>query len=421
MITHSHNTSLMLVAVVVSVVAAFTGLALIRKIGTLPDWTRKTLVSMAALVIGGGIWTMHFVAMLANEFSIPVGYDVVRTLISGLVSILVVGIALLLLHYKARTPPVMNLAALILGAGIVSMHYIGMSAMRGAVPQYSFYSIVIAMVAAAVFCLCTIRVAYGKRTKRNTVVGGLLLGLSVVVVHYTAMLDIQYLSSDGHDNGTIAMANSTLAIILVIAVFIICGSFLLVSATFLTSAERSIGTQIAQTQPDSQPTGATAPSVRSPEREGATGQAELDRADELNAIKTESTAGFSTPNSLMTGEVNTNSGETDLRIPYERNKKVSFVDYKEVGAIRADGRYTHLYTKQGIYFCPWSITEAENRLTGTPFYRAHRSYLVNIERMTSYEKRKDSGVCLFEGYDQLSKVPVSRTRVAGLMELLGLA
>jgi DNA-binding LytR/AlgR family response regulator len=111
----------------------------------------------------------------------------------------------------------------------------------------------------------------------------------------------------------------------------------------------------------------------------------------------------------------------DMRIPYERNKKILFVDSAEVATIRADGRYTQLYTRTGVCFCPWSITEGEKRLFETQFYRSHRSYLVNVQLISSFEKRKDSGVCLFDGFAQISSVPVSRTRVSGLMELLGLA
>lgn len=424
MVSQTHNFPLMLVAIVVSVVAAFTGLALTRKIGTLPDWTRKALVAMSSLVIGGGIWTMHFVAMLANEFSVPVGYDVVHTLISGLVSILVVGVALLLLHYTPRTSRVLNLAGMILGAGIVSMHYIGMSAMRGAVPGYSTHSIILALLAAALFCLCAVRVAYGKRSKEHIVGGGLLLGLSVVVVHYTAMLGIRYEPADGHDVGTIALGNSTLAIVLVVAVFMICGAFLLVSATFLTSPEQSQGVEPLSTE--------TQRLSEIPTDDGAQVNTAIEQtvtqsshdpvlSDVSNtSLQTNPEKGSEALSTTQLQQQEENNAP-DLRIPYERNKRVSFVDHKEVGAIRADGRYTHLYTQHGVYFCPWSITEAEKRLAGTSFYRSHRSYLVNIMRMTSFQKRKDSGVCLFEGYEQLSKVPVSRTRVAGLLELLGLA
>ena len=385
MVTATHSFSLILVAVAVSVVAAFTGLALTRKIALLPEGTRKALVAMSSLVIGGGIWTMHFVAMLANEFSVPVGYDVVYTLSSGLISILVVGVALLMLHYAERSSQLLNIAGLILAAGIVSMHYIGMSALRGAMPHYTKVSIAMALLVAVVSCVCAVRVAYGNRSKEHILLGGLLLGMSVVFVHFTAMLGIRYSAADNFDGGTMAVANSTLAMILVIVVFIICGAFLLVSATFLTTGDQSEFDREVAVVPQDLP---------------ETEQVVPDMA------------------------VQHGSGQdlaSELRIPYERNKKVSFVDCLDVGAIRADGRYTHLYTQRGVFFCPWSITEAEKRLSPGPFYRSHRSYLVNVSKMTAYEKRKDSGVCLFEGYEQLSKVPVSRTRVAGLLDLLGLA
>ena len=382
MVTATHNFSLMLVSVAVSVVAAFTGLALTRKIALLPESTRKALVAMSSLVIGGGIWTMHFVAMLANEFSVPVGYDVVYTLSSGLISILVVGVALLMLHYAVRSSQLLNTAGLILAVGIVSMHYLGMNAIRGATPHYTKVSIAMALLVAVVSCVCAVRVAYGNRSKEHILLGGLLLGMSVVFVHFTAMLGIRYSVIDNFDGGTMAVANSTLAMILVIVVFIICGAFLLVSATFLTTGEHSANGK-----------GVAVINRQLPETE----QVVADIPD---------------PQDHHPGE---------LRIPYERNKKVSFVDCLDVGAIRADGRYTHLYTPYGVFFCPWSITEAEKRLSAAPFYRSHRSYLVNVSKMVAYEKRKDSGICLFEGYEQLSKVPVSRTRVAGLQELIGLA
>ena len=415
MVTATHNFSLMVVSIAVSVVAAFTGLALTRKISLLPDSTRKALVAMSSLVIGGGIWTMHFVAMLANEFSVPVGYDVVYTLSSGLISVLLVGVALLVLHYAIRSSQLLNIAGLILAVGIVSMHYIGMSAIRGATPHYTKVSIVMATLVAVISCVCAVRVAYGNRSKEHILLGGLLLGMSVVFVHFTAMLGIRYSAINNFDGGTMAVANSTLAMILVIVVFIICGAFLLVSATFLTTGEQSAnGDGVAALNRDLLETEQVVADM--PDHYGAVH--ELAPAQHLQ----ENPGGEAAYHQPETGNTSDQQDHrpSELRIPYERNKKVSFVDCLDVGAIRADGRYTHLYTPYGVFFCPWSITEAENRLSAGPFYRSHRSYLVNVSKMTAYEKRKDSGICLFEGYEQLTKVPVSRTRVAGLLELIGL-
>ena len=426
MVTATHNFSLMLVSVMVSVVAAFTGLALTRKIALLPEGTRKALVAMSSLVIGGGIWTMHFVAMLANGFSVPVGYDVIYTLSSGLISILVVGVALLMLHYAVRSSQLLNMAGLILAVGIVSMHYIGMNAIRGATPHYTTVSIAMALLVAVVSCVCAVRVAYGNRSKEHILLGGLLLGMSVVFVHFTAMLGIRYSAIDNFDGGTMAVANSTLAMILVIVVFIICGAFLLVSATFLTTGEHSTnGDAVALLNrhlPETEQVVAKVPAQHGIAQDLAPAHRLQENSGGEAAFSTEvrSEVSYHQRDAGSTSDPQDhNPGE--LRIPYERNKKVSFVDCLDVGAIRADGRYTHLYTPYGVFFCPWSITEAEKRLSAGPFYRSHRSYLVNVSKMAAYEKRKDSGICLFEGYEQLTKVPVSRTRVAGLLELLGLA
>jgi len=417
MVTYTHNTSLMLVAILVSVVAAFTGLALTNNIVHLAENTRKTLVTMSSVVIGGGIWTMHFVAMLANEFSVPVGYDVVYTLGSGLVSILVVGVALLILHYSTRTTTVLSLAGVILGAGIVLMHFIGMSGIRGATPSYGYGALALTLFVAAVTGICAIQIAYGKRSKEHIVAGGLMLGMSVVVVHYTAMHGTSYTASAGSETGTIAIANSTLAIVLVVAVFILCGAFLLVATTFMTTpgVQKSVGQAqlhlhnkvqgISSVHPADEPIVAT-PAVEQKDAQPFIDKDLPTEQDELTDLET-----------VGSGQASASS----VRIPYERNKKIMFVDSGEIAAIRADGRYTQLYTQAGVCFCPWSITEAEKRLLNTRFYRSHRSYLVNVQVLSSFEKRKDSGVCLFDGYEQISSVPVSRTRVSGLMELLGLA
>lgn len=235
----------------------------------------------------------------------------------------------------------------------------------------------------------------------------------MVVVHYTAMIGIRYQPGiDTHD-GTIAIADSMLAIVLVVTVFVICGAFLLVSATFQTSPAQHPAPPAA---PAVQPL-AYAPTHRATDEPEPASQSEPERANaadtELPEPLEESAPGKSEP------DTDTGTNTVPVRIPYEKNKKLWYVDSDDVGAIRADGRYTQPYTRNGVFFCPWSITEAENTLQDKSFYRSHRSYLINTALMSAFEKRKDSGVCLFNDIDQLSKVPVSRTRVSGLLTLVG--
>ena len=314
---------------------------------------------------------MHFVAMLAHEFSLPVYYDSLQTLASALIAILVAGLALLMLHFSARTHARLLLAGVILGVGIVVMHYVGMLAIRGVIPHFSLMSTLLAILVAAVAGILAVRVAYGRRSKQNIVYGSLVFGLAVVAVHFTAMLGTSFQLDEKFQPVPIAMANHTLAISVTVAAFIICGTFLLAATTFLTQSAVDGSSPI---EPATQPP--DLPVEQKPDN------------------------------------------KPGLQIPFEKNKKIEFLGFSEVAAIRADGHYTHLYTKEGVLFCPWSITEAEEKLTGVNFHRTHRSYLVNISAVDAFEKRKETGVFLFKNYPQLSSVPVSRNRIIGLNSVL---
>ena len=89
----SNDVRLVLAALGVAMMAGFTGLSLTRGAQRLPLGRRKLVVSMAAVALGGGIWSMHFVAMLGLQLPILFYYDALITLISALVAILIVGVA----------------------------------------------------------------------------------------------------------------------------------------------------------------------------------------------------------------------------------------------------------------------------------------------------------------------------------------
>ncbi len=69
-------------------------------------------------------------------------------------------------------------------------------------------------------------------------------------------------------------------------------------------------------------------------------------------------------------------------------------------------------------FCPWSITEAEERLVPAGFIRVHRSYLLNPARVSRFERLKDTGLCMVDG-DAGQKIPVSRNRLPAVRAALG--
>ena len=440
-----------------------------NNIRTLPESRRKAVIVMASFLLGGGIWSMHFLAMLSIRFPVPIHYDLLQTLGSGLIAVLVVGFALLLLHFRQRTQRILNAAGLCLGVGIVSMHIVGMLGMRGVIPDFNMIAVVGASLLALVMGVVAIKVSYGSRSRLNIVKGGVMFGLAVVVVHYTAMIGTQFSVDPDYQELAIALNQGSLAIAVSVAGFVICGTFLLAASTFVPSPD-GVETQtplaaLASTeQSDDVPTQGNSTrtdplaSVQLPESEKqdttgdnspnatlepASGAPRSDpdeaqqsdkqigdqvvvQAGELSAahtsFPTDSLNQLAVPELQHAEDVAAGASESllSVKIPYEQQKQILFVESCDVGAIRADGRYTQLYTRDGVKFCPWSITEAQKRLIGARFYRSHRSYLINIAAVESFEKQRDSGVCRFEGFTQLTHVPVSRARVNELTAELGL-
>jgi NO-binding membrane sensor protein with MHYT domain len=376
MLVPTYDYPLVFASVLVSLMASFTGLALTRGISALPEGGRKLQIVMAALALGGGIWSMHFVAILAMRFPLPIDYDALFTLGSALIAILMAGIALLTLHFAPRTWLTQVIAGAILGNGIVVMHYVGMMALRGCLPVYDPPGVALSVVVATAMGITAIAVAYAKRDAMHILAGTFIFGLSVVAVHFIAIAWTSFLPSELTASITPLIANGTLALLVMFSAFVICGTFLLISTNYVF--------------------------VRlAPERAFAE-DPDTDRARDLAAE--------------TTYEVSGNS----FRLPYERDKRTHFVPADEVIAVRAEGHYTILYTRREKLFCPWSISTAETRLPATQFMRTHRSYLVNVKHVSAFERHKDSGACHFDGVQALKFAPVSRGNVAGVREALGL-
>lgn len=375
MLDFSHDWRLVLASLAISLMAGFTGLSLTRGASRLSSAHRKAVVAMAAIVLGGGIWSMHFVAMLGLRLPILYFYDLLSTLISALAAILMTGLALLILHFRPRTQLSLTLAGGIIGAGISVMHYIGMAGMEMCLPVFTPAGVAGAGVASVILSVIAVRLAYGERGRRNIVQGTVGFGLAVTAVHFIAMAGTGFIPAEVAGDPGPAVGNETLAILVTLAAFAICGAFLLTAITFLPSPE-----QEEAATPEPRPSG---PPPAPP-------------------------AIAATPP----------RGETVLRIPHEREGRTLFIDPVTVSALRAEGHYTLILRGNETLFCPWSITEAEERLSPAGFLRVHRSYLLNPARVARFERLKDTGLCLLDGDGSL-KIPVSRNRLPDLRAALG--
>ncbi len=107
------------------------------------------------------------------------------------------------------------------------------------------------------------------------------------------------------------------------------------------------------------------------------------------------------------------------KLPVQKDKRVLLVDLESVCCIKADGRYSTLYTDSEDYFCSLSISELNKRLDARFFFRVHRSHLVNLRFAKSFEKVDDQCFIVMDHKEGI-KVPISRNKVTELKEMLGL-
>lgn len=175
---------------VVSVFGSFTALELAGRVIEEAHKAKRLLwiVAAATALGGGGIWSMHFIAMLAFKLPIPVNYDVALTVASLIAAIVVTGIGLYIVTGRDLSIGRLCIAGIFVGIGVCSMHYVGMEAMRMAAaleydPLIFTLSFVVAIVVATVGLLLMVTMRQGVQR----VISAFVIAFAVSGMHYTAM------------------------------------------------------------------------------------------------------------------------------------------------------------------------------------------------------------------------------------------
>jgi len=193
MLIGTYSPALVLISLCVAILASYTALDLTGRIATAKGRAATLWMIGGALAMGVGVWSMHFIGMLAFSLPIDLGYDGWITLLSLVISILSCGFALWLVNQPSLPAWQLGFGALIMGAGISGMHYTGMAAMRMQPgidydPSLFGVSLLIAVGASA----AALWIAF--RLRQNTpyvrlVRGGaaIVMGIAIVGMHYTGM------------------------------------------------------------------------------------------------------------------------------------------------------------------------------------------------------------------------------------------
>src|SRR5271154_2605102 len=118
-------------SVVSAILGGYPGCGLAARIRGTPGVSRRLLLAGAASFLAVGIWTMHFVGVLSAPIPADAVYLVLPTIISFLICALVVGISLFFVSIGEPSQRRVISSAVLLGAGIVSMHYVGIHGLAG--------------------------------------------------------------------------------------------------------------------------------------------------------------------------------------------------------------------------------------------------------------------------------------------------
>src|SRR5882724_11598822 len=123
----THNPYLVAFSILVAVFASYTALDLGGHVAVTRGLARHLWLVAAAITMGGGIWSMHFVAMLALIMPSPMSYHIGLTTLSLAVAIFVTGGGFYVISRRRASPLRLTLSGICMGLGIAAMHYVGMA------------------------------------------------------------------------------------------------------------------------------------------------------------------------------------------------------------------------------------------------------------------------------------------------------
>lgn len=197
---HIHNSyDLLFVffSIVIAVFASYNVLNLAKTISLSKGKNFGIWLLYGAVVMGMGIWSMHFVGMLASQFSIPVSYNLNIIIVSVIVAIIASFIALSIVVRKKLSKSRLLAGASLFALGISAMHYIGMDAINLEVSYQPFYfilSVVIAFVASITALSLSFYFKEGEKSREGwkKLGSSLLMGAGIVGMHYTGMAGASY-------------------------------------------------------------------------------------------------------------------------------------------------------------------------------------------------------------------------------------
>jgi PAS domain S-box-containing protein len=197
----SYNYVLVALSVLIAMLTSYAALDLAGRVMAAGGWTRLVWLLGGAGVMGTGIWSMHYIGMLACVLPVSVAYHWPTVLLSLFAAILASVIALYVVTRQKMAASRAFAGSVLMGVGIASMHYIGMAAMRlPAISHYNSFIVVLSVVLAVLISLAALWITFYFRDEKagtgwRKTAGAVVMGAAIPVMHYTGMAAVRFTPS----------------------------------------------------------------------------------------------------------------------------------------------------------------------------------------------------------------------------------
>ena len=260
---YSYDPWLVILSVVIAVFASYTAFHLVVRLKAASSALGSRIwLATGAVSMGSGIWTMHFIAMLAVRLPLEARYDTSLTALSFVFAIIASGFAFFCVNRSTGAYRPRVVGAVLLGAGIGAMHYTGMAAMRmDAAILYDPYVFAISIVVAVSLSYVALQLLFhslnpnaskiSERVRRFA--SGIVMGLSIAAMHYTGMAATHFVPSGPRPapgaelDGMLLIVAVGLATVILIAVALaasVIGQWLEIKESQLAESETFLRTLV---------------------------------------------------------------------------------------------------------------------------------------------------------------------------------
>src|SRR2546429_3655375 len=242
-VTGTHDPYLVALSILVACFASYTALDLSAHVAPARGFARRAWLMAAALTMGGGIWSMHFVAMLAFIMPTPMSFDIGLTALSLVVAIFVTGGGFYVIGRHSGSLLRLVLGGIFMGLGIAAMHYIGMAAMREHVElSYDRIFVALCLIIAIGASTAALWLAFRTTNLGQKLVAAVVMGLAISGMHYTAMGGTTFAAHGPvpEAHGYASLDQTNLALAVAGTTFVILASALIASLSEQKRAEEAL-------------------------------------------------------------------------------------------------------------------------------------------------------------------------------------